>query len=76
VNEIPKKTMKQDRKTFKIIHSLDEIPSHFDSEDDERDFWAEHELSEELWDSLTDATEELDRIAPLPDGKKKSRRAS
>ena len=60
-------TKKHPRKTFKIIYSVDEIPSHFDSEDEERDFWAEHELSDELWDSLPDATRELDRIAALPD---------
>jgi hypothetical protein len=34
-----------------VINSLDEIP-HFDSEDDERDFWDTHEFSDELWDSL------------------------
>jgi hypothetical protein len=64
------------RKTFKIIHSLNEIPAHFESEDEERDFWAEHELSDELWDSLPDATEELNRIAPLPEAPRPSRRAA
>ena len=61
---------------MKIIHSLDEIPSHFESEDDERDFWAEHDLSEELWNSLPDDNEELDRIAPLSDSPEKRRRAA
>jgi hypothetical protein len=47
------------------IYSLDEIPD-FANEDEERDFWAEHEFSDELWDSLPDMTAELDEIAPLP----------
>jgi len=67
---------KQPQRAFKIIHSLDEIPTHFASEDDERDFWAEHELSDELWDSLPDANEELDRIAPLPDGARRRKRVA
>jgi hypothetical protein len=52
--------------TRKIIHSLEEIPDHFASEDEERDWWAEHEFSEELLNSLEDTTSELDIIAPLP----------
>ena len=51
-----------------VINSLDEIP-HFKNEDEERDWWATHEFSDELWDSLPDASEELDEILPLPDGK-------
>jgi hypothetical protein len=56
-----------------IIHSLDEIPQHFDSEDAERDWWAEHDLSLELWDSLEDTTAELDEIMPLPEGPRRAR---
>ena len=59
-----------------VINSLDEIPD-FASEDEERAFWAEHEMSDELWDSLPDAAEELNRIAPLPDASSsKSKRAA
>jgi hypothetical protein len=54
------------------IYSLDEIPD-FADEDEERDWWAEHEFSDELWDSLPDATEELDRIAPLADSPERRR---
>lgn len=37
-----------------LIYSLDEIPSTFASEDDERDWWATHEFSEELYEKLRD----------------------
>ena len=60
---------------LKVIHSLDEIPN-FESEDEEREWWAEHEMSDELWDSLPDLTWELDEIAPLPDSPEKRRRAA
>jgi len=41
-------TMKNPKhKTWKIIHSLSEIPQ-FASEDEEREWWAEHEFSDEL----------------------------
>jgi hypothetical protein len=56
-----------------IVKSLKEIPSRFDSEDDEREWWATHELSTSLYDQLEDMTEELDRIAPLPEGPKSSK---
>jgi hypothetical protein len=69
-------TERKPRKVLKIIHSLDEIPSHFDSEDDERDFWAEHELSEELWNSLPDVTDELNSVAPLTDSGSERKKAA
>jgi hypothetical protein len=56
-----------------IIHSLEEIPAQFASEDAERDWWAEHDLSPELWDSLEDTTAELDEILPLPGGTRRTR---
>lgn len=37
-----------------LIHFLDEIPSTFASEDDERDWWATHEFSDELYEKLRD----------------------
>jgi hypothetical protein len=43
-----------------LIDSLDEIPNHFDSEDDERDYWATHSFSERLLDSLPDEPTQLD----------------
>src|SRR5687768_7691731 len=49
-----------------VIRSLDEIPATFLSEDDERDYWATHEFSDELWDSLPHDTTEFDRLVPLP----------
>ncbi len=57
---------------LKVVRSLGEIPD-FSTEDEERDWWAEHELSEELWNSLPDATAELDEIAPLPDEASRSK---
>lgn len=51
-------------KKIKIIHSFDEIPE-FSSEDEERDWWATHDLSEQLYDQLEDARAELDEILPL-----------
>lgn len=35
-----------------IVSSLDEIPTHFSSEDEEREWWATHEFSDELYDEL------------------------
>ena len=67
-------TKNQPQKKFKTIYSLDEIPTHFESEDAERDFWAEHDLSEELWNSLPNATDRLDKIAPLPEGTQRRKR--
>lgn len=55
-----------------VIHSLDEVPQDFESEDAERDWWAEHEFSDELWDSLEDMTAELDEIMPLPEGPRRT----
>jgi uncharacterized DUF497 family protein len=46
----------------KIISSLDEIPSSFASEDEERDFWASHEFSDELYDQLQAASGSLDDL--------------
>jgi hypothetical protein len=43
---------------MKVIHSLDEIPA-FASEAEEADFWDTHEFSDELWDSLPSAEDEL-----------------
>ena len=56
-----------------VINSLDEIPQ-FENEDEERAWWATHEFSDELWDSLPDASDELDEILPLPDGQKSRRK--
>ncbi|MBI1925150.1 hypothetical protein HYR99_12990 [Candidatus Poribacteria bacterium] len=39
------------------IHSLSEIPTTFVSEDEERDWWARHYLSDELYEQLEDRTE-------------------
>jgi hypothetical protein len=36
----------------RTIHSVDEIPASFASEDQEREWWATHDLSEELYDKL------------------------
>ena len=43
-----------DENNKKMIHSVDEIPLTFTSEDDERDWWATHEFSEELYEELRD----------------------
>jgi hypothetical protein len=67
--------MSQHPKRTLSIYSLDEIPD-FQSEDEERDWWVEHEFRDELRDSLLDATEELNRIAPLPQGPRRRKRAS
>jgi hypothetical protein len=37
-----------------LIDSLDDIPDHFESEDDEREYWATHSYSEKLLSSLPD----------------------
>jgi hypothetical protein len=55
------------RKTVKkvsIVRSLDEIPE-FSTEDEEREWWAVHDLSEQLYDQLEDSREELEEILPL-----------
>ena len=55
-----------------VIHAEYEILDHFDSEDAEREWWATHEFSGELWDALEDKSgeiaAELDEILPLPTG--------
>ena len=44
-----KHTAKQDYSDQRIIvHSRAEIPTHFASEDEEREWWATHELADEL----------------------------
>jgi hypothetical protein len=43
---------------MKVVHSLDEIPS-FSSEAEEAIFWDTHEMSDELWDSLPSAEDQL-----------------
>ena len=65
--------MSESKYELKVIHTLDEIPD-FESEDEEREWWAEHEMSDELWNSLPDMTAELDEIAPLPDSAQRKRR--
>ena len=59
---------------LEVIHSLDEIPD-FKTEDEEREWWANHEMSDELWDSLPDMTAELDEILPLPNTPRTRKRA-
>jgi hypothetical protein len=56
-----------------VINSLDEIPE-FADEDEDREYWWTHEFSDELWDSLPVASDELDEILPLPDGKRSRRK--
>jgi hypothetical protein len=41
-----------------MIHSLDEIPDSFASEDEEREWWATHEFSDEMYERLPDYTQE------------------
>jgi hypothetical protein len=35
---------------FTVVHSWDDVPD-FTSENEEADFWASHELGDELWDT-------------------------
>jgi len=51
-------------KKVSVIHSLDEIPE-FSTEDEEREWWATHDLSEQLYDQLEDSQAELEEILPL-----------
>jgi hypothetical protein len=57
--------MKQ-RQRMTVINSLDEVPD-FSSEDDEREFWATHTLSDALWNSLPKTTLEDDDLDGLFD---------
>ena len=43
-----------------LIDSLDEIPEHFDCEDDEREYWASHSYSPKLLNSLPDEPTDFD----------------
>jgi hypothetical protein len=45
-----------------VIHSLEEIPAHFASEDEERAWWSRHEFGEEIYEQLADCTEELRQL--------------
>ena len=63
----------------KTISSLDEIPTRFESEDAERDWWAEHSFSAELLASLPPINEDewddlqsLQRRHPSPKPRKVS----
>jgi len=47
-------TRKTDELGRTLIDSLDEIPRHFDSEDDEREYWSTHSYSDQLLNSLPD----------------------
>ena len=58
-----------------IIHSLDEVPA-FGSEDEEREWWSTHELSEDMYASLLDRTSELDRVAPVPSVENKPKKTA
>lgn len=45
--------MKQNKKTPRtLVHSLDQIPK-FTSEDEEREWWATHDLAPELGEDVT-----------------------
>lgn len=54
-----------EKKERKIIDSITEIPK-FESEDDERAWWADHDFSEKFYRELEDTTDQLDKILPLP----------
>jgi hypothetical protein len=49
------------RPRMTIIHSLNEIPD-FATEDEEREWWATHDLSPELYDSLPSETTPSGRV--------------
>jgi hypothetical protein len=44
------------------VHSLDEVPKSFSSENEEREWWATHDLSEELYDKLQAPARDLKRF--------------
>jgi hypothetical protein len=67
--------MKDTQPEMIIVDSLDEIP-RFANEDEEREWWATHELSEQLYERLEDTSSELDQILPLTKPKAKPRRGS
>jgi gas vesicle protein len=54
--------MSADKVKTTLIHSLNEIPATFASEDDERDWWATHEFSEELYETLRDYSDDHQRL--------------
>ncbi|HXG21728.1 MAG TPA: hypothetical protein VNN62_21950 [Methylomirabilota bacterium] len=41
-------TKKHDPERRIVVHSRAEIPAHFASEDEEREWWATHEIADEL----------------------------
>ena len=56
-------TQRKTAKRMKIIHSLAEIPA-FKSEDEERAWWDEHDLSSELYDGIPENTGDVPPIQP------------
>ena len=60
------------KKERKIIHSISEVP-RFESEDEERAWWADHDFSEEFYSELDDTTEQLNELLPLPKRRKQKR---
>lgn len=45
------------KRKYKVIHSLNEIPATFPSEDAERAYWETHALSDKLYDD-----QEIERL--------------
>jgi hypothetical protein len=54
------------KKKLVLVTKVDDIPDSFGSEDDERDWWATHELSDDVVDQLqegvAEANQELKRF--------------
>ena len=59
------KKRKNKKEERKIINSLSEVPL-FESEDEERAWWADHDFSEKFYSELDDTTDQLDELLPLP----------
>ena len=70
----PKRITAKKPAELAIIHSLDEVPA-FASEDEERKWWAAHQLSDELYAQLEDVSSELDEVLPSVPKKASARRA-
>lgn len=60
----------------KIIHSLSDIPLSFPSEDEEREWWADHELSEQALNEFQDLTAEFNARHPIEPKEPRKRAAS
>lgn len=57
--------MKKSSTRLTLVNSVDEIPSSFVSEDEEREWWATHEFSSQLYEQLRPGWKDIEEFLPM-----------